>query len=273
MNSIRPNPLLPRRILGIQVHPTDYARATRDIVAAAKAKQSFAVSALAVHGVMIGALDPMHRARLNQFDLVTPDGQPVRWALNWLYQCGLADRVYGPFLTRDLCARAADEGLRVFFYGSDEATLTALRAALLQTHPTLKIAGTRPSRFRRANEDEWMEDVAAIRATQPDLIFCGLGCPRQEMWVHEMRAFQAAPLIAVGAAFPFLAGRLAMAPDWMQRRGLEWFYRLGREPRRLFWRYAVYNPLFLAGLLTQKWRLLPFREDSGGPPPRREHWS
>jgi len=264
----------PRNILGVRVHPTSYALAVREIVRAAKAKESFCVSALAVHGVMTGALDPQHRGRLNQFNLVTPDGQPVRWALNWLYDTDLSDRVYGPFLTRNLCARAAEEGLTVFFYGSDPATLSALTAALLQKHPTLKIAGTRPSRFRRATEDEWMEDVAAIRASNPDLIFCGLGCPRQEIWVHEMRAFQAAPLIAVGAAFPFLAGRLPMAPAWMQRLGLEWLYRLSREPRRLFRRYAVYNPLFVVGVLAQGLGLREFpTETSPGPLPPKERWS
>lgn len=273
MNSTFSQAIPPHSILGVQVHPTNYARAVSDIVAAARARQSFAVSALAVHGVMTGALDPMHRTRLNQLDLVTPDGQPVRWALNWLYRCDLTDRVYGPFLTRDLCARAATEGLQVFFYGSDSDTLAALRAALLQKHPTLKIAGTRPSRFRRATEVEWMEDVAAIRATNPDLIFCGLGCPRQEIWVHEMRAFQAVPLIAVGAAFPFLAGRLAMAPAWMQRLGLEWLYRLAREPRRLFRRYAVYNPLFVAGVFAQRWALRDFSTEITGPSPVKERWS
>lgn len=263
----------PRNILGVLVHPTTYARAVQDIVDAAKARQSFAVSALAVHGVMTGALDPMHRMRLNQFDLVTPDGQPVRWALNWLHDCRLTDRVYGPFLTRDLCARAASENLSVFFYGSDDATLTALSTALLQKHPTLRIAGTRPSRFRRATEAEWKEDVAAIRSCDPDLIFCGLGCPRQEIWVHEMKAFQAMPLIAVGAAFPFLAGRLAMAPAWMQRLGLEWLYRLSREPRRLFRRYAVYNPLFVGGVVAQKLRLQFYPPDAVGPTPVAERWS
>lgn len=264
---------VPRNVLGILVHPTTYTRAVDDIVKAAKAKESFSVSALAVHGVMTGALDCQHRTRLNRFNLVTPDGQPVRWALNWLHHCGLADRVYGPFLTRDLCARAEQEGLRVFFYGSDEATLSALSAALREKCPALKIAGTRPSRFRRATEQEWMEDVAAIRAQNPDIIFCGLGCPRQEIWVDEMRAFQAAPLIAVGAAFPFLAGRLSMAPTPMQRFGLEWVYRLAKEPRRLWRRYVVYNPLFVAGVVLQKLGLRKFAPDPSGPPPRKERWS
>lgn len=273
MNPIPTPTNSPRSILGVLVHPTNYARAVHEIVEAAKAKNSFSVSALAVHGVMTGALDRMHRLRLNQFDLVTPDGQPVRWALNWLYRSGLTDRVYGPFLTRDLCARAAKEGLSVYFYGSNPRTLSALSAALLEKHPTLKIAGVRASRFRRATEAEWMEDVAAIRATQPDLIFCGLGCPRQEIWVHEMRAFQAAPLIAVGAAFPFLAGQLAMAPAWMQRLGLEWFYRLTREPSRLWRRYAVTNPLFVAGLMAQKLGLRKFPVETAGPSPTKERWS
>jgi len=241
-----------KKLLGVTVHPTNYSAAVEAIVDAAKAKRALSCTALAVHGVMTGALHPLHRARLNTFDLVTPDGQPVRWALNWLHHAGLRDRVYGPFLTHHLCQRAASEGLRLFFYGSDEATLTALKRELLKEMPNLQIAGTRASRFRRATEAEWLDDAQAIRAAQPDIVFCGLGCPRQETWVYEMREYINAPLIAVGAAFPFLARRLAMAPRVMQQIGLEWLFRLGREPLRLWRRYLLLNPLFVFGILLQK---------------------
>lgn len=266
-------PLRPLSVLGVGVHPTSYAEAVEAIVSAARDRRSFAVSALAVHGVMMGATDPAHRLRLNQFDLVTPDGQPVRWALNWLHHTRLQDRVYGPFLTRELCARAAEEGLRLFFYGSDSPTLSALQTALLAKWPRLQIAGVRPSRFRRATEEEWLEDVAAIRSANADVVFCGLGCPRQEIWVHEMRSSLSSPLIAVGAAFPFLAGLLAMAPSWMQRTGLEWLYRLRREPRRLWRRYTYYNPLFVAGVVAQKLRVRRFSLErlADGAAPQR--WS
>lgn len=259
-------------VMGVGVHATDYARAVEAIITAARAHQSLTVSALAVHGVMTGATNPLHRQRLNALDLVTPDGQPVRWALNWLYDTGLKDRVYGPFLTRDLCARAAADGLRVFFYGSDSATLQALRDACHRRWPNLVIAGMQPSRFRRASVHEWNDDADLIRAAKPDLVFCGLGCPRQEIWVYEMRSSLSMPLIAVGAAFPFLAGKLSMAPAWMQRSGLEWAYRFSREPRRLWRRYAYYNPLFVAGVVAQKLRLKRFREHAALEIPV-ERWS
>lgn len=239
-------------ILGIHIHATDYTTATDTIVAAAKEKRTFGASALAVHGVMTGVTNAIHRGRLNSLEYLVPDGQPVRWALNWIHQSNLSDRVYGPFLTKALCARAEQEGLRVFFYGSDEATLAELRQKLSELYPQLIIAGMQPSRFRRATGAEWQADVTLLREAAPDIVFCGLGCPRQEIWVYEMREYISVPLVAVGAAFPFLAGKLEMAPPWMQRRGLEWFYRLSREPLRLWRRYLLFNPMFLIGVCLQK---------------------
>lgn len=239
-------------LLGVGVHATTYANAVATIVSAARAKRRCTVSALAVHGVMIGAGDPQHRARLNALDLITPDGQPVRWALNWLHGARLPDRVYGPFLMRDVCAEAEREGLSIFLYGSDERTLEALQARLRLKYPALRLAGVRPSRFRRATEVEWQEDIALLRASEADIIFCGLGCPRQETWAYEMGHHVHKPLLAVGAAFAFHAGTLSMAPAWMQRWGLEWAYRLSREPGRLWKRYLVYNTLFVFGVLRQR---------------------
>jgi len=246
-------PTPPRyNILGVGVHALDYQQATACIIDAARGKKPFAVTALAVHGVMTGRSDPNQRTRLNRLDLITPDGQPVRWALNWLHKTGLADRVYGPFLTLRACEQAAAAGLSVFLYGSDAETLAALSNALQSRCPGLRIAGTRPSRFRPATETEWAEDVAALRASDADIVFCGLGCPRQETWVYEMRAHLDRPLIAVGAAFAFWSGRQPMAPAWMQRAGLEWLFRFSREPQRLWRRYLILNPLYLAGLVRQK---------------------
>lgn len=267
-------PTPPRHnVLGIGVHAVDYKTATDCILEAAKGKRAFAVSALAVHGVMTGFDDPAHRTRLNRLDLIAPDGQPVRWALNWLYGAGLTDRVYGPFLTLRVCERAAAEGLSVFLYGSDAATLAGLSTELPRRFPGLKIAGTRPSRFRRASESEWLEDAAAIRDSRADIVFCGLGCPRQEIWAYEMRAHVERPLIAVGAAFAFWSGRLPMAPSWMQRCGLEWLFRFTHEPLRLWRRYLLLNPRYLLALFRQKLRpgARTFAPDLVEPP--KERWS
>jgi len=265
-------PNLPRfSILGVGVHALDYQQATACIVDAAREKKAFAATALAVHGVMTGRHDPNQRTRLNRLDLVTPDGQPVRWALNWLHETDLADRVYGPFLMLRVCERASAEGLSVFLYGSDTETLASLSTALQHRCPGLRIAGTRPSRFRPATEAEWAEDVNALRASDTDIVFCGLGCPRQETWVYEMRSHLDRPLVAVGAAFAFWSGRQPMAPAWMQRAGLEWLYRFSREPVRLWRRYLILNPLYLAGLARQKLSPHAFDEPSvpHEPPPLR----
>lgn len=247
-------------VLGVSVSAVDYATATDLIMAAAREQRAFAATALAVHGVMTGFRDPCQRTRINALDLVTPDGQPVRWALNWLHGTALDDRVYGPFLMLRVCERAAAEQRRVYFYGSDAATLAELEHRIRVRFPSLQIAGTRPSRFRPATEAEWRDDALLLSDSGADIIFCGLGCPRQEVWVYEMRAQINRPLIAVGAAFAFWAGRLPMAPAWMQRHGQEWLFRLAQEPRRLAGRYLINNPLFLIHLGRQKFF---------GPPNRR----
>jgi len=259
-------------VLGVGVHALDYQEAVACIVAAAKEKKPFAATALAVHGVMTGR-DAAQRTRLNRLDLITPDGQPVRWALNWLHRTKLTDRVYGPFLMLRVCERAAADGLSIFLYGSDAETLAMLSTALKNRCPGLRIAGTRPSRFRPATESEWTEDVDALRASGADIVFCGLGCPRQETWVYEMRAHINHPLVAVGAAFAFWSGRQAMAPSWMQRAGLEWLFRFSREPLRLWHRYLVLNPLYLAGLVRQKLSSHIFDETISPPAPPPLRWS
>jgi exopolysaccharide biosynthesis WecB/TagA/CpsF family protein len=225
------------------------------IIEAAHSRQSLAVSALAVHGVMTGVLDRVHRYRLNQFDLLVPDGQPVRWALNWLHRARLADRVYGPALMLRVCERAAEEELPIFLFGGTAELLEALRANLLKRFPQLKVAGVMPSRFRRLSESERDETVAAIRASGAAITFVGLGCPRQEVCAFELRQALSMPVLAVGAAFNFHAGRLAQAPGWLQARGLEWFFRLLKEPRRLWKRYLLLNPLYLLLLAMQFLRL------------------
>jgi N-acetylglucosaminyldiphosphoundecaprenol N-acetyl-beta-D-mannosaminyltransferase len=247
-----------KNVLGILVDAVDYEGAEEAIIQAAHAQRPFAVSALAVHGIMTGVLDREHKYRLNRFDLITPDGQPVRWAMALTGQARLPDRVYGPFLTLRVCARAEREGLSVYLYGATEATLERLQTALAERFPHLWVAGRQPSRFRRASPEERASDVAAIEASGADIVLVGLGCPRQEVWAYEMREDLARPLLAVGAAFDFLAGSLSMAPAWMQARGLEWLYRLWREPGRLWRRYLILNPRYCWGLARQKFGLGKF---------------
>lgn len=244
-------------ILGVMVSAVDYASVVNAVVDAAIADRPLAVSALAVHGVMTGALDPEHRARLNALDILTPDGQPVRWTLNLLHGVRLRERVYGPTLTLRLCEAAAERGLPVFFYGSRPEVLANLSARLTDRFPKLTIAGSQPSRFRQLTEEERLATVADIRSSGAKIVFVGLGCPRQEVWAYEMRDDLSMPILAVGAAFDFHAGTLAQAPAWMQRAGMEWFYRLLREPRRLGRRYLVLGPLYVREVLRQRFAGAP----------------
>lgn len=253
-------------VLGIGIHAVDYDAAVGRIIAAAQARQPLAVSALAVHGVMTGVLDRQHRYRLNGLDLVVPDGQPVRWALNWLHRTGLGERVYGPHLMLKTCAQAAADGVPIYLYGSTHEILEQLAHKLREQFPALVIAGQQPSQFRRLTPAERDDAVAAIRASGAQITFVGLGCPRQEVFAFELREALSMPIMAVGAAFAFHAGLLSQAPAWYQDRGLEWFYRLVQEPRRLWKRYVLLNPLYLTLLGLQRSGLYRIDPASASPP-------
>lgn len=253
-------------VLGVLVDAVDYNAAVERIIMAAKARQPYAVSALAVHGVMTGVKSDEHRYRLNHFDLIVPDGQPVRWALNILHGAKLPDRVYGPTLTLKLCERAAAEGLPVYFYGSKPEVLDALTANLTARFPGLQIAGAHPSRFRKTTAAEKQVIATDIRESGAALVFVGLGCPRQEVWAYEYRELLSVPAVAVGAAFDFHAGLLPQAPPWMQRAGLEWLFRLIQEPGRLWRRYLLLNPAYVTLFLLQLTGLRRFDPVDTTPP-------
>lgn len=256
-----------KNVIGVLVDPLDRDSAVELIIDAAREPRSFAVSAIAVHGVMTGVLDPSHQYRLNNLDLVVADGQPVRWALNAIHQAGLKYRVYGPLLTHCLLAEAEKQGLPVFFYGSTPEVLHLLCTASLRKFPRLKIAGSQPSAFGQITEARADDIAEKIMQSGARMVFVGLGCPRQEVWSYEFRNRLNIPIIAVGAAFPFLAGTLRQAPAWMQNYGLEWLFRLGTEPRRLWRRYLVLSPAYLALFFCQ-W--MGFRFRSEGKEPEKE---
>ena len=242
-------------VLGVNVHAVDYEFVVSRVVDAAKNRKPLAISALAVHGVMTGAQDDVHQRRLNGLDLVVPDGQPVRWALRWLHGQDLPDRVYGPTLTLKVLEAAAQNGLPVYFYGSTPETVATLVEQVTSRFDGLVVAGYESSKFRRLDADEKSELVDRINASGARIVFVGLGCPRQETFAFEYRDHLALPMLAVGAAFDFHAGSLAQAPAWMQRRGLEWLFRLVAEPRRLWKRYILLNPAYLGRVLLQRLHL------------------
>ena len=255
-----------RNILGVLVDAIDYEAAVDRIIRAARDGQPMAVTALAAHGVTTGAQDATHRYRLNRFDLVCPDGQPVRWALNFLHGTRLPDRVYGPTLTLLLCERAAALQLPVFLFGSRMPVLEALSRSLRSRFPGLRIAGVQPSRFRQLSDVERQQVVEDIRSSGAALTLVGLGCPRQEVWVYEYRDLLEMPLIAVGAAFDFHAGLLRQAPPVLQEAGPEWLFRLLMEPRRLWRRYLYTNSAYLGLLALQLTGLRRFDPSLDSPP-------
>lgn len=251
-------------VLGILVNAVDYETAVERIIRAGREGRSLAVSALAVHGLMIGVLDEEHKYRLNRFDLLVPDGQPVRWVLNWLYRTGLPDRVYGPNLMRKVCARAAEENLAIYFYGSTSEVLEAMKQNLEKQFPRLRIAGMESSKFRQLSPEEKDELVERIRSSGASIVLVALGCPRQEVWAYEFRELLHMPALAVGAAFPFMAGKVRQAPKKLQDLGLEWAFRLCMEPR-LWRRYLFLNPAYVFLVALQACGLFSFRTDGRQP--------
>src|SRR5262249_44775858 len=162
-----------------------------------------------------------------------------RWALNLLHGAALTDRVYGPTLTLRVLARCAAEGLPVYLYGSTDETLGRLTQALQSQFPDLKVAGVEASKFRSVRPGEAAEIATRVADSGARLLLVGLGCPRQEVFTHALRQLLNMPIMAVGAAFDYHAGQLRKPPAWMQRYGLEWLWRLGLEPRRLWRRYLI----------------------------------
>ena len=254
-----------KNVCGILIDEIDYEGAIEYVVRAARERRSASISALAVHGLMTGALDKEHQHRLNNLDVVLPDGQPVRWALNLLYKSPLRDRCYGPNLTLFLCQRAAQEGLPVFLYGATPAILDAMQINLRMKYPDLIIAGAETSKFRRLTPQEKIELADRIKASGATMVFVGLGCPRQEVFVYEMRNLLPMPSLAVGAAFPFIAGEVRQAPRWVQDMGMEWFFRLCMEPRRLWRRYVYLNPAYVTLLTLQLLGLRSYDTDGVSP--------
>ncbi len=235
-------------IFGVDLSITDYEDATKRIVEAGRQKQSFAMSALATHGLMEAVHDYSFREVVNGLDLVTPDGQPVRWAMNLLHDADLDERVYGPDLTWKVCGAAADAGVGIYLFGSTPETCDAFVAAILKEWPHAIISDVQPDRFRDATPEEDAADIERINNSGAGVVLVGRGCPRQEKWVAAHKGKVNAAMMAVGAAFDYHAGQLRKPPAMMQKYGLEWLWRLGLEPKRLFKRYAVTNSQYVVEL-------------------------
>jgi N-acetylglucosaminyldiphosphoundecaprenol N-acetyl-beta-D-mannosaminyltransferase len=238
-------------ILGIDLALTDYESTVGWMDEVIAAGERVCLSAAAVHLVMVAQEDAGARRAVEQI-VTVPDGVPLVWALRALGHRD-ASRVYGPDLMAHYCARAARNGTPIYLYGgrTDEA-LVQLTRALAARFPGLRIAGGWSPPYRPLTDEERHEVAARINASRAEVVWVGTGQPKQEKWMADMRPLLDAPVLAgVGAAFDFHAGLVPQAPSWMQRAGLEWSYRLAREPRRLWRRYVAYNPRFVVGFARQ----------------------
>ena len=238
-------------ILGVDVSAINMAQALDAIGGWIARRQPHYVCVTGVHGIMESQQDEHLRSIHNAAGLVTPDGMPLVWLLR-LRRLQHVGRVYGPDLMLALCQRSVSEGHRHYFYGGSEGVLERLVANLRQRFPGLRIAGAYAPPFGPLTGEEDDRIVHMINAANPDIVWVGLGTPKQERWMAEhLGHLNASVLIGVGAAFDFHAGVKRQAPRWMQRSGLEWCFRLAMEPRRLWRRYLVNNPLFVLLMLRQ----------------------
>jgi N-acetylglucosaminyldiphosphoundecaprenol N-acetyl-beta-D-mannosaminyltransferase len=239
-------------IVDVPISVIDYGETLRWMDSIVAERRRGYICVCNVHTVMAAREDPELRAALMTSSLNVPDGQPLVWAMNALGE-SLRDRVYGPELMARACARAASNGQRIYLYGGrDQDALVQLGLSLRRRFPGINIVGAYAPPFRTLTEEERTAIAEDINDSEADVVWVGIGVPRQEKWMAEMRPYLEAPvLVGVGAAFDFLAGIVPQAPPWLQKRGLEWAYRLAQEPRRLWRRYLRYNPWFVAAFARQ----------------------
>ena len=247
-------PTIPREVsvLGVPLALTDYDDTMEWMDATIAHREKGYICVAATHTIMVCHEDAELREAVLNSSLTVPDGQPLVWAMNALGG-NLTDRVYGPDLMARYCERAAANGTRMYLYGGrNQGALVQLALNLRQRYPGVKIVGGYSPPFRDLSEEEEDAIVDEINRTKADVIWIGVGAPKQEKWMAAMRPrLDASVLIGVGAAFDFHAGLVPQAPEWMQSAGLEWLYRMAQEPRRLGPRYVRYNPRFVTGFAKQ----------------------
>jgi N-acetylglucosaminyldiphosphoundecaprenol N-acetyl-beta-D-mannosaminyltransferase len=237
-------------VIGAPIDALDRGGVMRRILDWGARRESRIVSICNAHSVVTARDDPDFAAAIRQSDLATPDGMPVVWLMRALGRRG-QERVDGPDLMWDLCALADERGAPIYLYGSTPETVELLQGRLRASFPRLAIAGVESPPFRELTPAEDAAAVHRINVSGAQLVFVGLGCPRQEKWMLAHRNRVNAVMIGVGAAFDFHAGTVRRAPTWMQDNGLEWLHRLVSEPRRLWRRYLVTNSLFIARATRQ----------------------
>ena len=245
-------------VLGVGLSVLNLSTALEAIAAAVRERRKGYICVTGVHGVMEAQDDLAFKNILNGAFLCTPDGMPMVWA-GKLDGYREMTRVYGPDLMLDVCAWSETCGCKHFFYGGADGVAELLAQKLKAKFPKLQVVGTYTPPFRTLNETEIKALQEQIRAAQPDILWVGLSTPKQEKFMAEfLPQLDVTLMVGVGAAFDFHSGRISQAPRWMQRTGLEWFYRLCCEPRRLWKRYLRNNPLFVLNFFLQRTGLKKF---------------
>jgi N-acetylglucosaminyldiphosphoundecaprenol N-acetyl-beta-D-mannosaminyltransferase len=214
-----------------------------------------------MHGVMESQKDPELRKIINASDMNVPDGMPAVWVGRLAgFRRKQMDRVCGPDLMLEICERSARDGLTHFFYGGNEGVAELLAQRLAERFPGFKTVGCYTPPFRQLTPEEIDQVVRMVNEANPDYLWVGLSTPKQERWMSQFAPrLKVGVMLGVGAAFDFHTGKVARAPYWMQRSGLEWFYRVVKEPRRLYRRYLGNIPPFVALLGLQALRLRKYQ--------------
>ena len=238
--------------LGIGISAVNMEVAVDIIVGWMKNRIHRSATFAAVHSIVDAQNEPDAKLAMQQSDLCVPDGVPLVWLLK-LSGKDKVSRVFGPDLMLKVSERMAEDGLSAFYYGGTQEAVTELAQQMEQRFPGIHTSGTYSPPFRELSDEEENAVVSRINDADADIVWIGLGSPRQERWVMRFRSRLDTPVIAaVGAAFDYNTGRLRRAPRWMQKCGLEWLYRLIQEPRRLWRRYFRNNPLFIFHLFCEK---------------------
>jgi N-acetylglucosaminyldiphosphoundecaprenol N-acetyl-beta-D-mannosaminyltransferase len=232
-------------VLGVKISAVDMDSAVNLAIQSIESGDPAYVCVASVHGVMEAQRDPELLRIFNQAAINIPDGMPLTW-VGWLQGFAQMDRVFGPDFMLQMCRISVDRGYQHFLYGGNPGVAEELSERLQKMFPGLQVAGTYTPPFRSLNPEEERDVVERISHTKPHILWVGIGAPKQERFMAEyVGRFNVPLMVGVGAAFDFHTGRIADCPDWVKRAGLQWLHRLKQEPRRLWKRYLVNNPVFL----------------------------